>query len=61
MGKACIPPSISKETVHKVVQKFDLKWTHFRRKEILTKNDLKLRLKFARKVCRKYAMCNYEI
>ena len=32
--------------------------------EILTKNDLKLRLKFARKVCRKCAMCStmkYEI
>ena len=61
MGKACIPPSISEETVRKVVQKSDLKWTHFQRKEILTKNDLKLRLKFAREVCRKCAMCNYEI
>ena len=60
MRKACIPPSISEETVRKVVQKSDLKWTHFQRKEILTKNDLKLRLKFARKVCRKCAMCNYE-
>ena len=47
MGKACIPPSISEETVRKVVQKSNLKWTHFQRKEILTKNDLKLRLKFA--------------
>ena len=61
MGKACIPPSISEERVRKVVQKSDLKWTHFQRKEILTKNDLKLRLKFAQKVCRKCAMCNYEI
>ena len=26
----------------------------------MTKNDLKLRLKFAQKVCRKRAMCNYE-
>ena len=58
--KAGIPPSISKETVHKAVRKTDLKWTYFQRKEILTKNDLKLRLKFARKVCRKCAMCNYE-
>ena len=58
MGKACIPPSISEETVRKVVQKSDLKWTHFQSKEILTKNDLKLRLKFARRVCRKCAMCN---
>ena len=45
MGKAGIPPSISEES--KVVQKTDLKWTHFQRKGILTKNDLKLRLKFA--------------
>ena len=57
MGKACIPPSTSKETVCKVVQKSDLKWTHFQRKEILTKNDLKLRVKFAQKVCRKCAVC----
>ena len=64
MRKAGIPSSISEETVRKVLQKTDLKWTHFQRKEILTKNDLKLRLKFARKVCRKCAMCNtmkYEI
>ena len=61
MGKAGIPPSISKKTVRKVVQKTDLKWTHFQRKEILTKNELKLRLKFARKVSRKCAMCNYQI
>ena len=63
MIKAGIPPSISEETVCKVVQKTDLKWTHFQSKGILTKNDLKLRLKFefARKVCHKGAMCNYEI
>ena len=61
MGKAGISPSISEETVLKVVQKTDLKWTHFQGKGILTKNDLKLRLKVARKVCRKRAMCNYEI
>ena len=58
MGKAGIPPSISEETVSKVVQKTDLKWTHFQRKEIRSKNDLKLRLKFARKVCCKCEMCN---
>ena len=58
--KAGIPPSISKKTVGRVLQKTDLKWTHFQRKEILTKNDLKLRLMFARNVCRKRAMCNYE-
>ena len=61
MGKAGIPPSISEETVRKVVQKTDLKWIHFQRKEILTKNDLELRLKFSRNVCRKCAMCNYEM
>ena len=60
MEKAGIPPSISEEIVLKVVQKTDLKWTHFQKKGILTKNDLRLRLKFARKVCRKRAMCNYE-
>ena len=61
MGKAGIPPSISEETVRKVVQKTDLKWTHFQRKGILTKYNLKLRLKFAQKVCRKHAMCNYQL
>ena len=61
MVKAGIPPSISEETVRKVAQNTDLKWTHFQRKGILTKNYLKLRLKFARKVCRKRAVCNYEI
>ena len=60
MVKAGIPPSISEETVRKVVQKTDLKWTHFQRKGILIKNELKLRLKFARKVCHKRAMCKYE-
>ena len=61
MGKAGIPPSISEETVCKVVQTTNLKWTHFQRKGILTKNDMKLRLKFARNVWCKRAMCNYEI
>ena len=36
-----------RQTVRKVVQKADLNWNHFQRKGILTKNDLKLRLKFA--------------
>ena len=63
MVKAGIPPSISVETVCKVVQKTDLKWTHFQRKGILIKNELKLRLmfEFTRKVCHKRAMCKYEI
>ena len=61
MRKAAIPPSICDETVCKFVQKTDLKWTHVQRKGILTKNDLKFILKFTRKVCRKRAMCNYEM
>ena len=60
MVKAGIPLTISGETVGRVLQNTDLKWTHFQRKGNLTKNDLKLRLKFARKVCRKHAMCTYE-
>ena len=61
MVKAGIPPSITEETVHRVLWKTDLKWIHFERKGILTKNDLKLTLMFARNVCRKRAMRNYEI
>ena len=61
--KAGIPPSSSKETVRKVVQKTDLKCTHFQRKGILIKSELELRLKFefARKVCHKHGMCKYGI
>ena len=58
---ASIPPSISKETVIRVQQKVVLKSTHFQRKGILTKNDFKMRPKFARKFCRKNAIRNYEI
>ena len=47
MVKAGISTSINEETVCRVLQKTDLKWTHFQRKGILTKNDLKWRLKFA--------------
>ena len=61
MVKAGILPSVSKETVHRVLRVSDLKWTHFQRKGIMSKNDLKLRLKFVRKVYSKRAMCNYEI
>ena len=59
--KAVIPPSISKETVRRILPKTDLKWTHFQSKEIMSKNDLKLRLKFARKVYCKRATMKYEI
>ena len=42
--KAGIPPSISKKAVRRVLWWLNnLKWTHFWRKGILTKNDLKLR------------------
>ena len=63
MVKAGTPPSISEETICKVVQKTDLKWTHFQRNRILIKSELKLRLKFefAGKVCNKRGMCKYEI
>ena len=61
MVKAGIPVSISGVTVRRVLWKTGLRWTNFQRKGILTKNDLKMRLKFARKVCCKRAMFNYEI
>ena len=51
--KAGIPTSISEETVRIVLQKAGVKWARVHRKGVLTKNDLKLRFKFARKVCRK--------
>ena len=60
MMQSGIPPSIREETSYRVLQKIDLKWTHFQRKGILSKNDMKLRLKFALKVCCKHAMCNFE-
>ena len=53
--KAGIPPSISKETVHRVQRKTNLKWIHFQRKGIMSKKYLKLKLEFARKVYRKHA------
>ena len=61
MVKAGIPPSINEETVCRVLWKTDLKWSRFRRNGMLAKNDVKLRLDFARKVRRERAMCNNEI
>ena len=61
MVKASIPLSISEEIFCRVLQKTDLKWSHFQRKGILTKHDLKFRLKFAGKFCRKRTMYNHEI
>ena len=53
MVRAGIPPSISTATVRRVMKKAGLKWSHAQKKGVLTKSDLKLRLKFARKVRRK--------
>ena len=63
MIKAGIPPSISKETVCRVLQKAGLKYTHVQRKGISTRNDLILRLKFTQEIRHKraMAMCNCEI
>ena len=51
--RAGIPPSASDETVCRVPRKAGIKWIHAQRKGILTKNDLKLRLKFASTVQQK--------
>ena len=59
--KASIPSSFSEETVRRILRKIDLKLTHFQRKGIMSKNDLKLRLKFVWEVYRKRPLCNYEI
>ena len=56
MAKAGIPPSIDKEFIEFCERLTDLKWTDFLRKAILTKNDLKLRLKFIQKICLKHAV-----
>ena len=53
MVRAVIPPSISTETVRRVMRKAELKWSHTLKKGVLTKSDLSLRLKFARKVRRR--------
>ena len=44
---AGISPSISTATVRRVMKKAGLKWSHAQKKGVLTKSDLKLRLKFA--------------
>ena len=54
MLKTDIPPSINELIVHRVLRKTGLKWNHVQRKEILTKNELKLQLKFGRKVRRNF-------
>lgn len=48
----------------RILLKTGLRWTHFQRKGILTKNNLKLRLKFTGKVCLVNMQCTtmkYEI
>ena len=42
MVKAGIISSITEDTVGRVLQKTDVKWTHFQRKGIMTEKDLKL-------------------
>ena len=49
---AGISPLVSDETVRRVLKKEGIKWCHAQKKGILTRKDLKLRLKFARKVRR---------
>ena len=53
MVRAGIPLSISTATVCRVMKKAGLKWSHAQKKGVLTKSDLKLRLKFTQKVRRK--------
>ena len=53
MVRAGIPASISTATVRRVKRKTRLKWSHAQKKGVLTKSDLKLRLKFSGKVHRK--------
>ena len=53
MVKAGNPPCISGKTACRVLRKTGLKWARIQRKGILTKNELKLRFKFARKIRRK--------
>ena len=41
-----IPSSTTEEKIGRVLRKAGLKWAHFQRKGILTKNDLQLTLKY---------------
>ena len=54
-------PLARRQFVEFCKRKTELQWTHFQRKGILTKNHVKLRLNFARKVCHNRAVCNYKI
>ena len=50
--KARIPLSVSTETVRRVIRKAGLKWRQGQNNVVLIKAHLKLKLKFAQKVCR---------
>ena len=50
MAKVGIPPFISEERIDRDLQGAGLKWGCVQRKGILTKNVLKLRLRFAEEV-----------
>ena len=47
MVRAGIPPSVSTAKVGSVMRKGEIKWSHAHKKEVQTKSDLNLRLKFA--------------
>ena len=47
MVRAGIPQSISTATVRRLMRKAGLKWSQAQKKGVLTKSDLKLRLKFS--------------
>ena len=49
--KAGIPPPLSEETVCRVLQKAGCKQSRVQRRGNLTNNHLKMRLKFAQKIC----------
>ena len=60
MVKAGNPPCISEKTARKVLRKTSLKWARVQRKGILTKNELNLMFKFARKICHKLSANFWE-
>ena len=62
MVKAVIPPSISKETVCRFLRiTYQPEMDSLSDERILTKNDLKLRLKSLLKKFLRNVQCNYEI
>ena len=44
--RAGISPSVHTATIRRVMRKAGLNWSHAQKKRVLTKSDLKLRLKF---------------